>query len=170
MCTSYFLKTDRVGFRQWAEGDLPLARLLWGNTRVTEFIGGPFSGDQIAGRLSLEIENQERFGIQYWPIFLLEDGKHIGCAGLRAYRTPSVLELGVHLLPEFWRQGLAEEAARVIIQFAFSHLGATAVFAGHHPDNEASRRLLMKLGFQFTHEELYSPTGRLHPSYILVHS
>ena len=134
---------------------------------MTEFIGGPFSENQKTHRLSLEIQNQERAGIQYWPIFLLEDGQHLGCAGLRPYRTPDVFELGVHLLPEFWRQGLAEEAARAVIQFAFSDKGATAVFAGHHPDNETSRRLMKKLGFQFTHEELYPPTGRLHPSYIL---
>jgi ribosomal-protein-alanine N-acetyltransferase len=164
---SYFMKTDRVGFRVWLEDDLPLARSLWGNLKVTEFIGGPFSEDQVLRRLGVEIKNQKVFGVQYWPMFLLQGGKHIGCAGLRPYKTPSVFELGVHLLPEHWQKGLAEEAAHAVIRFAFSNIGATALFAGHHPENAASRRLLAKLGFQFTHDELYPPTGRLHPSYIL---
>jgi len=41
------------------------------------------------------------------------------------------------------------------------------LFAGHHPENHASRRILSKLGFRLTHEEFYPPTGLLHPSYLL---
>jgi [ribosomal protein S5]-alanine N-acetyltransferase len=171
MLGSYFLKTDRIGFRHWGEGDLPLARFLWGDPKTTEFIGGPFSEDQIARRLNIEIQNQERSGIQYWPIFLLEGDTHFGCAGLRPYRSSlDVVELGVHLLPEFWQRGLAEEAARAVIRLAFSVIGATALFAGHHPENGASQRLLTKLGFQLTHEDFYPPTGRMHPSYLLKRS
>jgi [ribosomal protein S5]-alanine N-acetyltransferase len=46
-------------------------------------------------------------------------------------------------------------------------LGASALFAGHHPDNTGSRRTLVKLGFRFTHDELYPPTGVMHPGYEL---
>lgn len=168
MPDSYFLASQRLGFRKWSPDDLPLARALWGNAAVTKFIGGPFSEQQIEARLNRELETQKNHGIQYWPIFLLEDASHVGCAGLRPYAaSPAVLELGVHIRPEFWRRGFAEEASRVAIAFAFSKLNASALFAGHHPENESSRRLLAKLGFQFTHEELYAPTGRLHPSYLL---
>jgi [ribosomal protein S5]-alanine N-acetyltransferase len=171
MSGPYFMKTERVGFREWSEGDLPIARLLWGNQRVTEFIGGPFSEEQIIRRLSFEMQNQKEFGIQYWPIFLLNGDTHLGCAGLRPYdKAPNVFELGVHLLPEYWQKGLAEETTRAVIRFALSDLGATALFAGHHPENEASRRLLVKLGFRFTHGELYPATGRVHPSYMLNRS
>jgi hypothetical protein len=34
-------------------------------------------------------------------------------------------------------------------------------------DDTASRALLGKLGFRYTHDELYAPTGLLHPSYRL---
>jgi [ribosomal protein S5]-alanine N-acetyltransferase len=106
--------------------------------------------------------------MQYWPIFLLEGDKHLGCAGLRPYREACrLLEMGVHVLPKFWGKGLANEAASAVIRFAFSNIGASALFAGHHPENQASRHLLSKLGFEFTGEELYPTTGRLHPSYVL---
>ena len=42
------------------------------------------------------------------------------------------------------------------------------MFAGHHPDNQASRRLLTRLGLRYTHDERYPPTGRDHPSYLLT--
>jgi len=41
------------------------------------------------------------------------------------------------------------------------------LFAGHHPENESSRQLLTRLGFTYTHDEWYEPTGQMHPSYML---
>jgi hypothetical protein len=35
----YFLMTHRVGFSHWNESDLELARMLWGDSKVAEFIG-----------------------------------------------------------------------------------------------------------------------------------
>jgi [ribosomal protein S5]-alanine N-acetyltransferase len=69
--------------------------------------------------------------------------------------------------PAYWKRGLAREAARAVIDFAFGRLEAESLFAGHHPSNDSSRRLLLKLGFVQTHQELYPPTGLLHPSYLL---
>ena len=31
-------------------------------------------------------------------------------------------------------------------------------------------KIVLKLGFRHTHDELYPPTGRLHPSYLLTAS
>ena len=50
---------------------------------------------------------------------------------------------------------------------AFGSLRVKGLFAGHHPANEASQRVLAKLGFRYTHDEFYQPTGLEHPSYFL---
>jgi len=65
-------------------------------------------------------------------------------------------------------QGLASEAARAVIAHAFEELGAGALFAGHHPDNASSRRVLKKLGFVETRSELFEGTGLMHPGYLLL--
>lgn len=153
--------------------DLPLALSLWGNPETTRLIGGPFSREAVAERLRREISTMSASKVQYWPIFLLRICKHVGCGGLRPYKLPHesedrVYELGFHLLPAFWGQGLAVEAGHALIAYAFDSIGAKALFAGHHPANAASRRVLEKLGFTFTHEEVYPPTGLLHPSYLLT--
>jgi [ribosomal protein S5]-alanine N-acetyltransferase len=164
----YFLTSPRLGFRRWTISDLPLAQALWGDPEVTRFIGGPFSPEKIQERLITEIDLCSRHNVQYWPIFFLESREHAGCSGLRPYQLESgVYELGVHLKRSFWGRGLAEEAARAVITFAFVQLGAKALFAGHHPANSASRNLILKLGFRHTHEEFYPPTGLKHPSYLL---
>lgn len=161
--------TARLFFRTWSAEDLPLARALWGDERVTARIGGPFSDQAVQARLEAELQRQEELGSQYWPLFLRSSGAHVGCCGLRPYDAArGVLELGFHLRPEHWGQGLATEAAEAAIRFGFECLGARGLFAGHHPDNASSRRALERLGFQLTGEELYPPTGLLHPSYLLT--
>lgn len=159
--------TDRIVFRWWRPDDLPLALALWGDARVTALIGGPFGPEQVQARLARELQLGRDLQLQYWPIHS-RDQVHLGCCGLRPHDLArGVLELGVHLLPEHSGRGLASEASRAVLDCAFDACGARAVFAGHHPRNAASRRLLTKLGFRHTHEELYPPTGLMHPSYVI---
>lgn len=164
----YFLTSARLGFRCWREDDLPLAIELWSDAEVTALIGGPFMPEQVGVRLAKEIAQMRDFHVQYWPVFLLNADRFVGCAGLRPYRVDQrVYELGFHLCRRFWGQGLAKEAALAVTDYGFDTLGADAMFAGHHPANAASRGLLLKLGFVHTHEEFYEPTGLMHPSYLL---
>jgi [ribosomal protein S5]-alanine N-acetyltransferase len=164
----YFLTSARLGFRCWSAGDLPLAKQLWGDAEVTRLIGGPFTPEMIRARLGKEIAQMQEQGVGYWPIFLLDGDRFAGCCGLRPYRLERrVFEVGFHLCRAFWGRGLASEAALATIDYAFRALDAAALVAGHHPANEPSRRVLGKLGFAYTHDELYPPTGLLHPSYFL---
>ena len=155
-------KSARLVFRSWRIEDIDHARRLWGDPRVTKLIGGELD---VEARLRQEIELEEQFGVQYWPIE--ESNQFAGCAGLRP-RESRIYELGFHLCADFWGRGLATEAARAVIEFAFADPAIRALFAGHHPDNSASRHVLDKLGFVYTHDELYPATGRLHPSYLLT--
>jgi RimJ/RimL family protein N-acetyltransferase len=165
------LVSRRLCFREWSAVDAPLAISLWGDPRVTALIGGPFSAEQACLRLEREIAIQATAGIQYWPMFLTSTQAFVGCCGVRFYRPEdSILELGFHLLPAHWGQGLAFEAAGAVIDHAFRTLGAVGLFAGHHPNNIASERLLHRLGFRYTHREHYEPTGLMHRSYMLLAS
>ncbi len=167
----YFLRSDRLGFRTWTDSDLELAVVLWGDPEVTRWIDarGQLSRDQVQDRLALEIARAREYGVQYWPIFLLGNGDLVGCCGLRPHDAAhGIYEFGVHLRPAYWRRGLATEAATAVIDYAFNRLKVKGLFAGHHPDNRASQHLLEKLGFRYTHDEYYAPTGLKHPSYQLM--
>jgi [ribosomal protein S5]-alanine N-acetyltransferase len=165
----YFLKSARLGFSKWSAEDLPLAIALWGNPKVTRFFAGPLSHEKIKEKLAREIALMSTHNVQYWPTFLLAGGAHVGCAGLQPYKLDEkIYELGVHLLPPYWGQGFAVEAGKAVIALAFESLGARGLFAGHHPENNASRSVLKKLGFQYKGEEFYAPTGLMEPAYLLT--
>lgn len=168
MPREYFLTTPRLGFSHWSGHDLPLATVLWGDFEITRYLGGPFSTEQIQKKLAQEISWMAAHGVQYWPIFVPTSDEFVGCCGLRPYKLDiHIYELGFHLRREFWGQRLAPEAAEAAIEYGFETIRANALFAGHHPMNEISRKVLGKLGFRYTHDEIYSPTGELHPSYLL---
>lgn len=167
----YFMTSERLGFSVWTEDDEELAKELWGDPEVTRYISanGVFSPQQIKDRLALEIDNQKRFGMQYWPIFELESGLFAGVCGLRPHK-PSInmgLEIGCHLRPGFWGKGLAVEASNRVIEYAFEEFKARSVFAGHNPDNLRSAEVAKKLGLNYIGTEYYPPTGLMHPSYRL---
>ena len=164
----YFLRSERLGFRCWSQEDLPLAQELWGDIEVTRFFGGPFSDEEIRKRLEREIQRMNAYQFQYWPIHWLSDDEHVGCCGLRPYRLEDgIPELGFHLRPKFWGRGLAPEAARAVIDFAFNTIGAKALSAGHHPQNLASKKVLEKLGFRYTHDEFFAALGIKIPYYLV---
>lgn len=169
MARDCFMCSERIGFSNWQQGDLPLAERLWGNPEVTRYIcaSGVFSVQDIRNRLELEMANGREYGVEYWPIFKLDHDEFMGCCGLRPHQGEAKYEVGVHLLPEFWRQGYACEALRTVACYAFASLGAGRLFAGHNPHNVASKRLLAKVGFTYVGDEFYEPTGLYHPSYEL---
>jgi len=165
---SYFLTSDRLGFRHWTEDDEVIAATLWKDADVMRHMGGPYDDDGVRSRLALEISRQKKFGFQYWPIFLLDTGEHVGCSGLRPFHDEEgVVELGVHIARKFWSFRFGEEAARAVINYAFQNVGANAIVAGHGPMNTNSKVLLHRLGFTFTHEEPWGERGILHPFYRL---
>ena len=168
---SYFLKTDRLGFGRWGAGDQNLAMLLWGDARVTAFLGGPFSKEAVVARLAREMETMRLHNVQYWPVFSLADGEFAGCTGLRPREGGSgVLEMGVHLRPPYWGIGLAQEAVRAVVGYGFGLDGVEGIFAAHHPKNAASKNMIEKIGFRYTHDEFYEPTGNEHTCYLLMKS
>ena len=81
-------------------------------------------------------------------------GAPIGACGIDL-REASTPELGYWTGAPHWGQGYATEAARAVIDHAFTDLGHEALQAGARVSNPASRRVLEKCGFQWTGVGLY---------------
>ncbi|WP_278245234.1 GNAT family N-acetyltransferase [Clostridium sulfidigenes] len=87
-------------------------------------------------------------------------GEFIGCCGVRPFKSKQhSYEIGFHLRKRYWGQGYAHEAAKTVINYCFSKLNADKLFAGHHPQNVGSKKLLVRLGFEYIGDNFYEPTG-----------
>jgi RimJ/RimL family protein N-acetyltransferase len=76
------------------------------------------------------------------------DGEPIGVCNVELRADGP--EIGYWLGAAHWGQGYATEAARAVIDHAFTELGHEALQAGARVSNPASRRVLEKCGFQWT--------------------
>jgi ribosomal-protein-alanine N-acetyltransferase len=65
------------------------------------------------------------------------------------------IEIGYRLNPDYWNQGLATEAARVVRDHAFSDLNLSRVISLVHRDNLPSRRVAEKNGMKLEKETLF---------------
>jgi [ribosomal protein S5]-alanine N-acetyltransferase len=164
-------RTERLLARSWHIEDLPFAMELWGDPAVTALIDarGKLSRQQVEQKLRTEIDRERSDRVQYLALFDHGSGDFVGCAGLRPWLyTPGEanLELGFHIVQRCWGKGLATEAARGVLDHCWAKMRLAIVYAGHHPANRASRRILDKLGFEFLENVFYAPTGLMHPSYV----
>lgn len=57
-------------------------------------------------------------------------------------------DIGYGLRQDRWSQGVATEAATLLVDFGFRQLGLHRIYAYHHPGNTASGRVMTKLGMQ----------------------
>jgi [ribosomal protein S5]-alanine N-acetyltransferase len=169
--SNYWLRTPRIGFGLWTDTDQQLAREIYGDDELTALIGGPFAEADVLARVHTQVANQREHGVQHWPVHLLATDENIGICGFRPYtNADDVLELGFIFRKPFWAQGFAPEAARAAIAHARSVLQPARICAGHHPDNLRSGKVLTKLGFAYSHHEIYPLTGLEHPMYFLAES
>jgi [ribosomal protein S5]-alanine N-acetyltransferase len=82
-------------------------------------------------------------------IALREDFHLIGSCGLRKEKSSDrIAEFQVELSPSYWKRGIAAEAGRTILRFAFTELRLHRIWATTPAVNSQAVRLLVKLGFK----------------------
>jgi len=79
-------------------------------------------------------------------ICLRKNKQLIGCIGLTLKTELGNAELGYWIGEEFWNQGYATEAGRAVITYGFETLALHKIFAYYFSTNDASGRVLQKLG------------------------
>lgn len=94
---------------------------------------------------------EEAYGI--WKIALRETGQIIGYTGLWFFFKEAQPQLIYALLEAFTGRGLAQEAARVIVDYSFQ-LGFDYLIAATDPPNIPSQKVAEQLGMHFFEERI----------------
>ena len=82
--------------------------------------------------------------VRHWGIWL--DDELAGGVEIRV-RDDRRANVSYIVFPSSRRRGVAVRAIRLAVQWAFAHLGVTAIVAVVHPDNIASRSAATRAGF-----------------------
>lgn len=86
------------------------------------------------------------------------DNKVIGSIGLHEKKdalNQTYYEIGYVLSTPYEGQGLMTETVKRVIQHAFLDLNVEKIMVCHFIENDKSRRVIEKCGFEFTHQGLY---------------
>jgi len=145
---SVILKTPRLSFVMWDEGDAPLVQQLHSTIATTRYLSGsaPWSLEKAEERLRGWFAEQARDGTTKYKI-LAENGGFLGRAGISKFRNEQ-FELGYSLREEAWGKGYATEAASALTEWFFKRGFAPDLIAFTHPENTASQRVLEKIGMR----------------------
>jgi len=140
---------ERVYLRDFEPDDLEASMQIVGDPEVTWFLSfDTRNREQQAELLAADIERAKTDPRPDYYLAIVEkaSGQLIGFARIGLMRH-SAGELGYAIRKDHWRGGLTTEAARLMLDFAFTQLGLHRVQAACGPENVGSQRLLDKLGF-----------------------
>ena len=143
------LTTSRLLLRRWREDDLPAMAAINADPEVMRWIGDgtPIDEDATAA---------ETHGFGLFAVEFRATGELAGFTGLNTpYSLPEVLpavEIGWRLGRRYWGQGIATEAARAALEFGFTDRELDRIVGIHQLGNDASGRIMQKLGMQLDRE------------------
>jgi [ribosomal protein S5]-alanine N-acetyltransferase len=145
------LHTSRLTLRAWTLDDIDELHALWTRPEVRRYLWDDeaISRERAAATVS-EFMAQHADGLGGWMILERETGALAGFAAL-IRRERGDPELLYGLASEWWGRGMATEAARAVLTYAFGTLGCARVMAATDVPNAASARVMERLGMRFTH-------------------
>ncbi|MEO6301798.1 MAG: GNAT family N-acetyltransferase [Bacteroidia bacterium] len=93
-------------------------------------------------------------GIGRWAVIEKGSNNFIGWCGLKLH-TETVndhihfYDLGYRLIKKHWGKGYGTESAKACLKYGFEQMDLKEIYAMIDTENEASRKVLQKLGFKF---------------------
>ncbi|MCO6060076.1 GNAT family N-acetyltransferase [Pseudomonas sp. MOB-449] len=146
------LNTPRLRLRAWRDDDLPAFAGLNADPEVMRHFPACMSQEESAA-LAMRIRRHSlQYGFGQWVVEHRGDGGFVGVVGLQTVNfaehfTPAV-EIGWRLMPRYWGQGLASEAAQAALAFGFEALQLAEIVAFTVPANLRSQAVMQRIGMQ----------------------
>ena len=146
------LETERLLLRPLTTDDAPFILTLLNEPSFLRFIGDKKVRNLEDARqyiLTGPMASYERHGLGLLAVELKASQTPIGMCGLLKREELPDPDIGFAYLPAFWGQGFAFEAAKAVMNDARESLKLNRILAIVNPDNDASIKLLERLGLKF---------------------
>lgn len=154
------LQTPRLLLRQWQQADLEDFARLNGDAEVMAWFPAVLDrveSDALAVKLQSSLEDR---GWGLWALQRKIDDRFIGFTGLNPFTDMPFadgVEIGWRLAQHAWGQGLATEAARRAMDFAFTELALKELWSFTAPGNTRSIAVMRRLGMSDTGDSFRHP-------------
>jgi RimJ/RimL family protein N-acetyltransferase len=159
------LDTRRLCLRRWTASDVSPYSALCADPEVMRWIGD--GQVRSPGECESEIHGFERAwderGYGLFAVTLRESQEFVGFVGLSVPAfLPEILpavEIGWRLARAHWGGGCATEAAAAVLAFGFERAHLERIVSVHRVGNEASQRVMEKLGMKLVRETKHPRLG-----------
>jgi RimJ/RimL family protein N-acetyltransferase len=157
--TAEEIRTERLILRPILPEDLDAYARMYADPEVVRYLGDPTTAtrDETADWLDRAIRRNEREGWDLRSVLRAEDGELVGRCGIAVLEIDGVdeREIGFVLGREHWGRGYATEAARAMRDHAFDVHGLVRLASPIHPGNEASKRVVVKIGMAYERDATF---------------
>jgi [ribosomal protein S5]-alanine N-acetyltransferase len=148
--------TPRLTIRRFRPEDRPDLHALQGDPEATRFVGGPWAPAQTRETLERIVANYASTELEWLAVADRQTDRVLGVCWLNelasrwcdALGWGPEIQLGYRYAREHWDKGYATEAGRAMLRRGFDELGLESIVAIVDVRNEASERVLQKLGMR----------------------
>lgn len=146
-------ETERLILRTIEDGDAALQDRLLNTPTVMARLGGVKELHEIEAKHAKARALHAQEGFSFLMMIEKSTGELVGHCGIKRVDNPLAHNQGDHEIgwlvrEDRWRLGLAEEAMRAVLDWAFGRVGAPYVVALTSPANQPSWMLMEKLGMR----------------------
>jgi RimJ/RimL family protein N-acetyltransferase len=160
------IATKRLLLRPLRESDLAALAAALNSRRIshnTARIPWPYSLDDARAHLA-RVSRGERGTLNMMIVEKQRADRVVGGIGYEADGAGHGAELGYWLAETLWSKGYGHEAAKAVVDHAFKVSRHDRLHAGYRHGNEASRRILDRLGFRIVGHSMMPSLGAGHPT------
>ncbi len=160
------LTTSRLILRRWRDDDIEPMAAINADPEVMRWIGDGTVRDLEQTRSGIAaVERQwEASGYGLFAITERASGDLVGFTGMAVpYFLPEIMpsvEIAWRLARPYWGRGIATEASAAALAFGLIDRGLDGIVAIVQIGNEASERIMVKLGMRLDRETFDPGTGR----------
>lgn len=150
--------SDRLTASRLCAADFSILCQMHQDPNVMATLNGIRSNAQTTQYLQDNLDHWQRYGYGLWIFCDKTNGNFVGRGGLRHIYVDDhdQIELAYALMSAYWGKGLATEMATAILTVGFEVLNIEQVVCLTLTTNQASQRVMQKVGFQYERNIIYA--------------
>ena len=145
------LETDRLIIRPWQAGDRAAFKTMSDDAEVMRYVHGgePYKEDEIDAFFARQQRQLDDVDMCMGALIEKSTGQIVGVAGVQPLGQSGEIEIGWWLRRDVWGRGYATEAGTAARDHVLRTLGRPRVVAVIDPGNDASVRVVKRLGMRY---------------------